>query len=291
MVCSERLAEAAAQPDLVQKQLRAHLVELRALVPSAAAALLVQPLLQSSTLQPPQLLPPSDKPPSASQQGRGSQNCAGASPSHQAAQLLRQWQAAMALLQQEWPALPALCLASAMDSLLQGLPLASHHFAWAVALLRSVALSGQQVRCCAGVQASSETLYDPADFSWEATSQQLSKLLRDCLFSSSASQFTSGSGRTVSAGDAVVHLSSEGERPLNRNHVLDVMLLLCTVLGEEATAAARASISVPARMVRMPLTTIHTATMHTTSAVTGTRLRHAHWSIHEFIRLAQYVDQ
>lgn len=277
LLCSKRVAEPAAQPNFVQKQLRAQLVELRALVPSAAAALLVQPLLQSSTLQPPQVLPSSDKLPSASQQGL--RNSAGAGPTHQAAQQLRQWQAAMALLQQEWPALPALCLASAMDSLLRELPLASLYFAWAVALLRSVALPGQPVTCGAGLQPSpsSKTMYSSADFSWDATSQQLLELLRDCLRSSSASQSTSGSGRTVSAKDAVLHLSSEGKSQLSRNHVLDVMLLLCSLLGEEAAAAAQACISVPARMVWVP-----TPTTHTTFAVTIAHFRHSHWSFHDF---------
>lgn len=237
--------------------------QLKTLVPPAAAVLLVQPLMQNSGLQQPQLpsvpaslhadLSDSQSPtwPRSVSAGRDLSCPPGLG---QSLQQVQSWQQIMCSLQQDWPALPALCLAAAVDHLLKDSPLREVGAAWAIALLQCAPQPGLSSTSSPdhGSQGSkgdkSLPAMDPI-FRWEPTAQQLSRLLRGCLHSSTQGDSEKGAKSGVSAAGGDLLSGGNIEVQPCENHVVDVMLLLSACLGADAAAAARSAISASAHLV------------------------------------------
>jgi hypothetical protein len=140
----------------VQKQQRAAMAELRGLVPSAAAALLAAPLLEAG-----QVLPPVTY---AAGSAADTQNTVSASQLHA-------WQACMAMLQQDYPALPGLLLASSLANLATAeTPHSAQSVAWARLLLQHAVLSG----------GGSPSQGDAA-FAWQPTRAQVLRVVATCI--------------------------------------------------------------------------------------------------------------
>ena len=139
-----------------QKQQRAVMAELRGLVPSAAAALLAASLLEAG-----QVLPPVSD---AAGEAADAQSTGAATQLHG-------WQACMAMLQQDYPSLPGLLLASSLADLATAdIPASAQSVAWARLLLRHAVLS----------DGSSRSQGDPG-FAWQPTRAQVLQVVATCI--------------------------------------------------------------------------------------------------------------
>lgn len=178
-------------------------------MPSAAAALLAPLLLEPDFLQ----LPAASTLPAISAasgtlarsaaQGAGQQQDSAAQvcgSRMQDAAPLSAWQAGMALLQQEWPALPGLLLADAMSACIKGEAAKQTDMAvscastWAWLLLQHAGgpQDGQQQAARANARRDNGKGYRSStaaselvgkSFSWQPTQTQLRQLLAQCLAS------------------------------------------------------------------------------------------------------------
>lgn len=213
-----------------QVQLQAHLAELKALIPPAAAALIVRPLLQSSVIRPPPLrqeasttlegspktsLPRSLPPGGLQGCSDADHDCVDSVPSQQALLQDQTWQALMQRLHREWPALPGLCLREAIDTLLRGDASYGHCYAWASGLLLTSARAhGVHSSSAANTAQSGNRRLLSQTFSWHPQLRQLSELLKHCLdATASLSGAAAQRGEAMSkphldAMDVIVLLSS-----------------------------------------------------------------------------------
>lgn len=187
-----------------QEQLQAKIMELKSLIPSATASLLVHALLQPSVLQ----LPYSRDSSSVDCDNQSKDNSASSSLPNKAAKRIishserqsaagatsqlavlqqREWQAVMQCLQREWPSLPGQCLHEAVTSLLCGDGLADHYYAWVSALHASASIDHAHDT---GKASNTPNQRAPHIFYWQPQSSLLAELLRQCLDATSCQSTT-----------------------------------------------------------------------------------------------------
>lgn len=164
-----------ASASAAQKQQRAIVAELRSLVPGAAAALLAAPLLEAGFVR----LPVADAAGPAADTPQIDSAASTAAANH-----LHGWQACMAMLQQEYPALPGLLLEGSVTALASaGTPAPAQSMAWLQLLLQHAVPTDNSTAAVPGHLSNGSTSQhqnNPA-FAWQPTQAQVLQLVAACI--------------------------------------------------------------------------------------------------------------